>query len=47
MSLSAKIIVSAMHGIKKTGLIKGPDADPDEVLKSALTDMITEKAEKE
>ena len=24
-----------------------PDADPDEVLKSALTDMITEKAEKE
>ena len=35
MSLSAKIIVSAMRGIKKTGLVKGPDADPDAELKRA------------
>ena len=28
MSLGAKIVVSAMRGIKKTGLIKGPGPDP-------------------
>lgn len=35
MSLSAEIILSAMRGIKKTGLIKGPGADLDADLKKA------------
>lgn len=35
MSLSADIILSAMRGIKKTGLIKGPGADLDADLKKA------------
>ena len=35
MSLDAKIAVSAMRGIKKTGLIKGPSADLDAELRKA------------
>ena len=35
MSLGAKIAVSVMRGIKKTGLIKGPSADLDAALKKA------------
>ena len=35
MSLGAKIAVSAMRGIKKTGLIKGPSADLDAALRKA------------
>lgn len=35
MSLCAKIVVSAMRGIKKTGLIKGPGADLDAALRRA------------
>lgn len=35
MSLGAKIVVSAMRGIKKTGLIKGPGADLDAELRRA------------
>ena len=35
MSLCAKIVVSAMCGIKKTGLIKGPGADLDAALRRA------------
>ena len=33
MSLGPKIVVSAMRGIKKTGLIKGPGADLDAELR--------------
>ena len=35
MSLGAKIAVSAMRGIKKTSLIKGPSADLDAELRKA------------
>lgn len=35
MSLGAKIAVSAMRGIKKTGLVKGPDADLEAELRKA------------
>jgi len=35
LSLCAKIVVSAMRGIKKTGLIKGPGADLDAALRRA------------
>ena len=35
MSLGAKIAVSAMRGIKKTGLIKGLSADLDAELRKA------------
>jgi len=35
MSLGAKIAVSVMRGIKKTGLIKGPGADLDAALRKA------------
>ena len=35
MSLGTKIVVSAMRGIKKTGLIKGPGADLDAELRRA------------
>ena len=35
MSLGAKIAVSVMRGIKKTGLIKGPSADLDAALRKA------------
>ena len=35
MSLGAKIVVSAMRGIKKTGLIKGPGPDLDAELRKA------------
>ena len=35
MSLGAKIAVSAMRGIKKTGLVKGPDADLEAELRRA------------
>ena len=35
MSLGAKIVVSAMRGIKKTGLIKGPSDNLDAELRKA------------
>lgn len=35
MSIGAKIAVSAMRGIKKTGLFKGPSADLDAELRRA------------
>ena len=35
MSISAKIAVSVMRGIKKTGLVKGPDPDFDTELRRA------------
>ena len=35
MSISAKIAVSVMRGIKKTGLVKGPDPDFDAELRRA------------
>ena len=35
MSLGAKIAVSAMRGVKKTSLIKGPSADLDAELRKA------------
>lgn len=35
MSFSTRMILTAMRAIKKTGLIKGPDADPDVELRKA------------
>ena len=35
MSLSARIVLSVMRGIKKTGLIKGPSADLEAALRKA------------